>query len=145
MRGRIVARLFQRALVLLTIAAAAALALGYPVLAGCPAIQVTQGIQGYPQPHSESALPGSPGMPPVSITSTTPGINPPLSHKQTDMLLKQSFKTTKEDVAKLSKLVQALQKQVDKSNANVLSLSIIKQATNIEKLARKIKNESRMY
>jgi hypothetical protein len=145
MRGKIVTRLFQRALVPLMIGAAAALALGYPALAGCPATQVTQGIQGYPQPHPDSTLPGSPGMPPISITSTTPGISPPLSRKQKDVLLKQSFKKTREDVAKLSKLVQALQKQVDRSNANVLSLSIIKQATNIEKLARKIKNESRMY
>jgi hypothetical protein len=130
------------------VVATAALLICYAVPAGCPVIYAgqQQGAQ-HINPLTPGPVPGPPGTPggPLPIISNTTGISPPLNATQKDALLKQSFKKTKADVAKLSKLVQALQKEVDKSNANVLSLSIIKQANNIEKLARKIKNESKMY
>jgi hypothetical protein len=46
-------------------------------------------------------------------------------------------------VARLSKLVRSLEQAVNKSNANVLSLSIVKQAGKVEKLAKKIRDEAK--
>ncbi len=144
MRGMVIARWFRQILIPPMMVAAAAILLGYPLLPDYPVAYAAQGIQGYP-PRPGPVLPGAPGTPPITVPITNIGGPPPLTRRQKDAILTQSFKKTKSDVAKLAKLVQALQKEVDKSNANVLSLRIIKQANNIEKLAHKIKNESKMY
>ncbi|MGH9398454.1 MAG: hypothetical protein ACRD18_16600 [Terriglobia bacterium] len=79
------------------------------------------------------------------LPSELPATSNPLSLKQKDAILKANFKSTQRDVEKLSKLVQALDQEMKKSNPNVLSVSIVQQADKIEKLARKIKNEARSY
>jgi hypothetical protein len=92
--------------------------------------------------------PGTPGSleqeesipPPLPLD-----INPHLSQKQKDALVKASFRSTQRDVEKLNKLVQSLSAEIKKSNANVLSLGIVNQAEKIEKLAKKIKNEAKSY
>jgi hypothetical protein len=47
----------------------------------------------------------------------------------------------KTDTDKLLKLSQELKEYVDKSNANVLSLNVLKKAEEIEKLARSVKDK----
>lgn len=93
------------------------------------------------------ALPGNPGQPNVLGPETVPnvGIGPSLSRKQKSALVTDNFRRTKQDIAKLSKLVRSLQQAIDKSNANILSLSVIRQANKIEKLAKRIRNEAKEY
>ena len=49
----------------------------------------------------------------------------------------------KRDTDKLLKLATELKEYVDKTNANTLSLDVVKKAEEIEKLARDIKNRSK--
>lgn len=79
------------------------------------------------------------------VTVEMPPINTPLTIKQKDAIVKSNFKTTQHDVDKLSKLVQMLETEMKKSNPNVLSVSIVRQANKIEKLAKKIKDEAKAY
>lgn len=79
------------------------------------------------------------------VTVEMPPINTPLTIKQKDAIVKSNFKTTQHDVDKLSKLVQMLDTEMKKSNPNVLSVSIVRQANKIEKLAKKIKDEAKAY
>jgi hypothetical protein len=101
--------------------------------------------------QSPSTLPGSlpttPGQPSVANPNIEPNVSvgPQLNRKQKDALVDDNFKKTKADVATLSKLVRSLQQAIDKSNANVLSLSILKQASKIEKLAKRIRSEAKGY
>lgn len=81
-----------------------------------------------------------PGLPPIII-----GNQNKLGQRQKDAIIKENFKKTKEDVAQLGKLTQALEQEIAKSNPNVLSLTIVKNASKIEKLAKKIKNEAKEY
>jgi hypothetical protein len=100
----------------------------------------------------QSQWPASPGSPQSSPDIHRPpspikdmNIGGPLSRRQKDAIVAENFKKTQQDVAKLSKLVQALQKQMQKSNPDVLSVAVWKQVNKIEKLARKIKGETRLY
>jgi hypothetical protein len=102
----------------------------------------------FPQQPTTQYPPGSDRLPAMTRPpEPTPniGIGPGLSRRQKDALVNDNFKKTKADVAKLSKLVHSLQQQLSKSNANILSLSIVKQAGKIEKLAKKIRNEAKAY
>ncbi|HTV56036.1 MAG TPA: hypothetical protein VMI06_14125 [Terriglobia bacterium] len=93
------------------------------------------------------AIPPTPGEPSVLSRSVSPAIStgPPLNHRQKDALVRDNFKKTRDDVAKLSKLVRSLQQAINRSNANILSVSIVKQANRIEKLAKRIKAETKGY
>ena len=51
----------------------------------------------------------------------------------------------KKHADQLAKLAQSLQKKIGQSNENVLSLEVVKNAEEIEKLAKKIKNEAKGY
>ncbi|MGH9406094.1 MAG: hypothetical protein ACRD3D_09715 [Terriglobia bacterium] len=79
------------------------------------------------------------------ILPVLPDINATPSRKQKDAILKENFKSTERDVAKLNRLVEALQQEIKKSNSQVLSLRIVNQAGKVEKLAHKIKNELKAY
>jgi hypothetical protein len=113
--------------------------------AGQPGAQLPQ------RPQLPTTLPGTlptaPGQPSVLSPTSSPSISigPPLSHSQKDALLRDNFRRTRDDVAKLSKLVRSLQQAINRSNANVLSVSIVKQASKIEKLAKRIKSETKAY
>ena len=98
--------------------------------------QVGQGLPQLPLPHHDLQTP----VPaPNDIPNTT------LSQKQKWDLLKANFHKTQHDAQELFKLAQSLQADLNKSNAGVLSLKIVEKAGKIEKLAKKIKNESRGY
>lgn len=94
-----------------------------------------------------NSLPGPSSQPSLPRPGSSPDINigPPLNRKQKDALLRDNFKKTKDDVARLSKMVKSLQQAIERSNANILSVSIVKQANKIEKLAKRIKAEAKGY
>jgi hypothetical protein len=118
--------------------------LGPAFPAGSPAGQLPERAQ-LPSPVP-GAVP-APGRPSVLDPNTMPNISvgPQLNRKQKNALIMDNFKRTKNDVAKLSRLVRSLQQAINKSNANILSVSIVKQANNIEKLAKRIKSETKGY
>jgi len=64
-----------------------------------------------------------------------PGIPSP-----TRKMLKESFEQTQKDVAELSVLAEELKAETEKADADQLSLTIMKKAEAIEKLAERIKN-----
>jgi hypothetical protein len=101
-----------------------------------------------PQPSTvPGSLPTAPGQPSIANPGIEPNsrVGPELSRKQRDALVYENFKKTEADAAKLSKLVQSLQEAVDKSNANDLSHSIVRQASKVEKLAKRIRTEATGY
>jgi hypothetical protein len=70
---------------------------------------------------------------------------PPLSVKQKQELLKSNFENMKKNTEELLELAKSLQKELDKSNQNVLSLQVVVKAEKIERLAKKIKSTARGY
>lgn len=65
------------------------------------------------------------------------------TEKQKQALLDYNFSEMKKHAKRLAELATSLQKAIAKSNENVLSLEIVKQAAKVEKLAKKIKNEAK--
>ncbi len=103
-------------------------------------------------PGQQPGFPGrQPGIPGGSRTGPIQPMIPPIgtgrsmSRKQKDAIVNENFEQTKKDVSQLSKLVQTLQQQVNKSRPDVLSLQIVRQAKKIEKLAKKIGGEAKAY
>lgn len=72
---------------------------------------------------------------------------PSLSRDQAEQLKKQRKaqreKQLKEDTDKLLQLATELKASVDKTNANILSLDVVKKSEQIEKLAKHIKSNMR--
>lgn len=62
---------------------------------------------------------------------------------QKEALLQSNMKQMKKHANELTELAQSLQKKINQTNEDVLSLDIIKKAEAIEKLAKKIKNEAK--
>jgi hypothetical protein len=146
MDGNFFSRWVSRTWIPLLILAAVAIGAFLPLFAaGRPGGQFPQ------RPQSPSTLPGAvpstPGQPSVVNPTISPNIStgPPLNHRQKDALVTDNFKKTKADVARLSKLVRSLQQAINRSNADILSVSIVKQASKIEKLAKRIKSETKGY
>ena len=67
------------------------------------------------------------------------------NEKQKQALLDDNFKKMKKHADDLAELAKSLQKDIQESNENVLSLEIIKKADQVEKLAKQIKNEAKGY
>lgn len=65
------------------------------------------------------------------------------SEKQKQAYLDHNFKQMKKHASDLAALANSLQKEIADTNANVLSLKIIKKAKKIQKLAKKIENEAK--
>lgn len=98
-----------------------------------------------PQGFGGQQSPGFPG--PQQQPLPTPEVNtqPSLSPKQKQELLKSGFQQMKKDSDQLLELARSLQKDLDKTNQNVLSVKVVDKAERIEKLAKKIKNTARGY
>lgn len=101
------------------------------------------------------SLPAAPArafqVPDASSPSGFPINNPPMfppmkgmSQKQQNALVKENFKKAKKDSEKLSSLADSLRKEIQASNPNVMSVDIVNKANQIEKLAKKIKEEAEM-
>lgn len=66
-----------------------------------------------------------------------------LNHKQKQAIADDNFKQMKKNAKDLVALVSSLQKEIEKSNPNVLSLKIVKKAKEVQKIAKKIENEAK--
>jgi hypothetical protein len=88
-------------------------------------------------------VPGSQVQNPFPAPPATPSPSPTVSPEQRQGLLKYNFKQMKKHADDLAGLAKDLQKDIEQSNENVLSLEIVKKAEKIEKLAKKIKNEAK--
>ena len=66
-----------------------------------------------------------------------------LQHKQQRERQKKRFEEMKRDSQKLLELATELKQSMDKSGENVLSLDVLRKAEEMEKLARKLKNNMR--
>jgi hypothetical protein len=98
----------------------------------------------------QSADPASPvprlgSDPQSSLPSLQIPSRPRLTHKQRQALLTMNYKKMRKQAAALASLANSLQKDVDQSNANVLSVAVIKKAKQIEKLAKRIQGTARGY
>jgi len=80
----------------------------------------------------------SPQNLPEQPEETPPGLTP----KQQRELLKSRYEKLKQEATQLADLAKSLQQDLDKSNSDVLSLSVVDKADKIEKLAKKIKSEA---
>jgi hypothetical protein len=65
---------------------------------------------------------------------------PPLRPSQSVKMLKQSFEQTQKDSVLLYDLATELKHEMEKANEDVLSITVMRKAEEIEKLAEKIKN-----
>ncbi len=69
----------------------------------------------------------------------------PSGKMQKDEILKADHEKNLEDAAKLAKMAEELRAGLEKSDHNVLSLDLLKQAEEIEKLARRIRSRMRKF
>jgi hypothetical protein len=72
-----------------------------------------------------------------------PDIKFPGGKSQRDEILKMEFEKSQHDAARLVKLSGELQADLEKTDYRVLSVSLVKKAEDIEKLARQIKTRLR--
>lgn len=89
-------------------------------------------VAGFPLGAQQRRLPGR--MPP--FPSEEPSHAPYPS--QTRRLIRASFEQLQKDAAQLVELANSLQEEISKANEDVLPVSGIKKAEEIEKLAKKI-------
>ncbi len=68
----------------------------------------------------------------------------PLKDKQ-KAILKANFEKTKNDAAEMASLAKDLREELNKPNADALSLEVVNLADKIEKLARKIRGETKGF
>ncbi|MGD1104555.1 MAG: hypothetical protein ABSA59_21130 [Terriglobia bacterium] len=69
----------------------------------------------------------------------------PLSTKQKLSIVQANFEKAKSDAAAMAALAKELREELDKPNINVLSSEVINRAEKIEKLAKKIREETKGY
>jgi hypothetical protein len=82
---------------------------------------------------------GSAAQPPAAPAPAARGATVDTPKPATPQTLEQ--KQLAEDIAKLLTLANELKAELDKSNKNTLSLSVIKKAQEVEKLAHKVRDE----
>ncbi len=68
-----------------------------------------------------------------------------MPRKQRQELLKANFAKMKREAADLTALAQSLEAELDSSNENVLSMTILEKAQKIEALAKRIAKTARIY
>ena len=91
--------------------------------------------QGLPQ------RPGPPMIPGKGNNGDNDTMQEQMAHDLAKKANEDRQKALKDDTDKLVKLAAELKEYVDKSNANVLSLDVIKKADQIEKLAHSVKEK----
>lgn len=101
---------------------------------------LTAGRAGFAQQRRPSPVPHLPGVPGADWPTETPGDEPPIAPNP-KALLKENQKALRRDASKLVELAQELKTESEKTEeTDVLSLSLIHKAEEIEKLARQIKS-----
>jgi hypothetical protein len=93
------------------------------------------------QPHG--ARVGTP-MPDDSSNTRTE-IPEAMSAQQRQSIMRANFEKSKSDAAELAALAKGLREELDKPNINVLSPDVISRADKIERLAKKIRDETKGY
>ena len=78
--------------------------------------------------------------PPLADSSHPSDGAPPNGPSRSLKLMKESFEQTQKDTTQLYDLATELKQEMDNANEDVLSLTVMKKAETIEKLAEKIKN-----
>jgi len=68
-----------------------------------------------------------------------------LSHEQKLRIMRANFATSKNDAAELAALAKELRAELDKPNTDVLSAEISNRVEKIQKLAKKIREETRGF
>jgi hypothetical protein len=70
---------------------------------------------------------------------------PPELAKQRQTLMQENLDKSKTDAAELAALAKELRAELEKPNASILSPEVINRADKIEKLAKKIRDETKGY
>jgi hypothetical protein len=77
--------------------------------------------------------------------SDAPDVRLPSGKMQKDEILKADHEKNLEDAAKLARMAEDLKAAIEKSDHNVLSLDLLKQTEDIEKLAHRIRSRMRKF
>lgn len=78
-------------------------------------------------------------------------VDPPIDEKgrlkrsQVEAILKADHAKSVEEAGKLVKLAQELQEELERSDRHVLSMTALKKAEEIEKLAKRIRNRMKRF
>ncbi len=100
---------------------------------------------------AQSTVPYGPGQGRPSRTQglDAPADPDPISHAQEEQMnirrINERQKTIVADTARLLELAQELKAEVDKSNKDQLSLSVVKKAEEVEKLAKAVKEKMKGF
>ena len=68
-----------------------------------------------------------------------------MSAKQKQSIMHSNFVKSKSDAAELASLAKELREELNKPNVNVASLEIVSRAEKIEKLAKRIRDETKGF
>jgi hypothetical protein len=96
-----------------------------------------------PAPSSATSTEAKPASVDTTPANTTPDAAPPesLTQRRADAAMQGRKNQLAVDTAKLLQLANELKAEMDKSSKDTLSLSVIKKADEVEKLARKVRAE----
>ena len=110
-------------------------------------------IENHDQPHKVRTNPGARGLRRRALSPgargqdrrSPPETRLPGMKSQREEILKLDHKKNLEDAARLLELAQGLKAELDKSDRNVLPVSSLRKAEQIEKLARSIRGRLRKF
>jgi hypothetical protein len=91
---------------------------------------------------SQSGVSGQPRVPPNEIQGDFPA---PLSVEQKQTIMRANFEKSKSDAEELAELAKGLREFLDKPSHSVPPAEIVARAEKIEKLAKKIRDETRGF
>ena len=98
---------------------------------------------------AQSSVPGTQSTShraPLAIPDSSRNEVPqPLSANQKLSIMRANFEKSRSDAAELAALAKGLREVLNKPNVNVLSLEVINRAEKIEKLAKKIREETKGF
>ncbi|MGO8789973.1 MAG: hypothetical protein ACLQVL_21665 [Terriglobia bacterium] len=81
----------------------------------------------------------------TSSPSSDSDILPSLSPKQKQSIVRANFEKSKNDAAEMAALAKELCKELSKPNVDVLSAEVVNRVEKIEKLAKKIRDETKGF
>jgi Xaa-Pro aminopeptidase len=89
-----------------------------------------------PKPADDPSLPAGPASPEQTL---------PNGKKQRDMIVKDDYQKNLADSAQMTKLAEDLKAELESGDKYIVSVKAIKQAEEIEKLARNIRTRLKRY
>jgi len=111
------------------------------VLGALPASAPAQSFQDIQSSTTTTHSGGHRGSSLPSISEETP----PMSAKQKQSIMHANFTRSKIDAAELAALAKELREQLNKPGVDVASLEIVGRAEKIEKLAKRIREETKGF